>query len=489
MRTLKEILRGIKMRILPPSSRSFHFTFQELFGNIQELLQNIRLLNKKSDRNISLTQTRNKYNEVMSYILLHKEMEACLRQKVRRGEKVRVFFLIQYMAKFECKSVYDAMEKNSLFEPYVLITHPRDTLFLEEPSYIEEVKKSYQIMIQRGYRTVLGYDEQWRPIQLENLHPDIIFWNNPNMFHRSHYQNIYLNANYLTCFVPYFFNTANLEDRSRYLYSCEHYQCITSWKIFVESYPAFYQMTEKQEPIRSERPMEWIGINAVLSGYPKLDAYVTQNTTYEIPKKINNGNPIVIYAPHWSIHTDTKLSTFHLFNQQFLQLAHQNPGINFVFKPHPDLHNRIIDLYNAGREDTMTPEEYDMYIKEWESLPNGILIDDGEYIGLFCASTCLITDCGSFIAEYLPSGHPCIYLLNPEKEFPLDFYSEFGRKVVESYYCCSDWESIEEYFKQVVLEGKDPNKEQRQQIVKESYLNIGTAGEFICEYIENQLRK
>lgn len=463
MKSFKKILRTIKMRVLPPSSRSF-------FGKSQELARRI------------------KFNEVMSYVLLHREMEARLRQKVQRGGKVKVFFLIQYMAKFECKSVYDAMEKSDLFEPYVLITHPNDKLFFKESRYIEDVKKSYQVMTQRGYRTIMGYDEQWRPIQLEKYRPDIIFWNNPNMFHHSHYQNIYLNANYLTCYVPYFFNPITLNNHSRYMYSCEHFQCITAWKIFVESYPTFYQMTEKAEPVRSERPNEWIGINAVLAGYPKLDSYAKSNDLNNIPSKIRNGNPIVIYAPHWSIHTDTHLATFHLFNQQFMQLAKKHPEINFVFKPHPDLRNRIIYMHDIGQHDTMTPAEYDAYVKEWDSMPNGVLVDDGEYIDLFRASCCMITDCASFISEYLLSGNPCIYILNPEKKNPLDFYSESGRKIVESYYCCSDWETIEKRFEQVVLMGEDPNRDLRRQIAGETFLNIGTAGQFICDYIESLLK-
>jgi len=492
---LKGFARKLKMRLFPPSSRSFHGAVRELASRMDALENGINnlSLNKalvQDNHNIDLLLNRAKYSEAMSYVLLHQGMEQRLREKVRRGGKVKVLFFMQYKAKFECQSVYCAMEAHELFEPYVLITHPRDKMFVQEPVYLEEAKNSYRIMRERGYRTIFGYDDLLRPISLERLAPDIIFWNNPNMFHFSHYQNLYLNANYLTCYTSYFFNTLSLRDKKRFLYSLEHFQIMTTWKIFVESYPAFYSAIEKfqgwEVRIATDRPQNWVGVNAVLSGYPKLDPYKNGHHTV-LPDKISNGKPIVIYAPHWSIRTDTYLATFHLFNQQFLELVRRHPEINFVFKPHPDLHNRFIDLKKAGQTFTLSPEEYDAYVNEWDSLPNGMLIDDGEYIDLFKASSCLITDCGSFIAEYLPSGHPCIYLLNPEKKNPLDIYSEFGRKVVESYYCCNNWEEIERYFNSVVLEGKDPNRELRAQIAAESYLNIGTAGQFICDYIAGLL--
>lgn len=477
---IKGFAHKIRMRLFPPSWKFVQdrFTATDKKLNTAEKRMNDRMFELR---------TKEKYLEAMTYLVLHKQKEDQLREKIRKGKKAKVIFIIQYAAKFECKSVYEAMLKSDIFEPYLLINHPRDRFFDENPSYVEEAKKSYQLFRSRGYRVIFGYDEYLHPIPLDTLRPDIVFWNNPNMYNRSHYQNIYLNANYLTCYIPYFFNTASLGDYSRYLYSCENWQCITAWKVFVESYPAFYDMTEKRPKARSQRPDEWMGVNAVLSGYPKLDAYANERHFEMLPAKIRNGKPIVIYAPHWSIVGDTHLSTFHIFNQQFKELRQKYQDINFVFKPHPDLRNRIIDLYNQENHVTLTPDEYDAYVAEWDNSPNGICIEDGEYIDLFKASTCLITDCGSFVAEWLPSGNPCIYILNPEKEQPLDFYSTFGRRVVESYYCCSDWETIEQTFKKVVLEGEDPNKELRAQIVKESYLNVGVAGQYICDYLERQL--
>ncbi|WP_195282606.1 CDP-glycerol glycerophosphotransferase family protein [Harryflintia acetispora] len=460
-----DLLKKLKMRLLPPSSKSFHSRMNAL---------------------TSLVSNRDNHLEWLEYTVLHQSMEERLRRKIELGKRVKVIFIIQYAAKFECKSVYDAMKKSDLFDPYILITHPRDKMFLKEPVYFQEAKAAFALFTERGYKTIFGYDEFMRPIGLEQINPDIVFWNNPNMYDYSHYQNIYLNANYLTCFIPYFFNCAHLKDPARYAYSCENYQSNTVWKIFSECYSSFYQLIEKKAR-RALRPSQYVAINSVLSGYPKLDAYTKEDQDLAIPEKIDNGKPIVIYAPHWSIRVDTQLSTFHLFNQHFLQLVKDNPAINFVFKPHPDLLNRLIDLKNAGRDYTLSPEQYEAYIEEWSALPNGVYVNDGEYIDLFKKSTCLITDSGSFIAEYLPSGHPCIYILNPEKTNPLDFYSELGRRIIESYYCCSDWDTIERYFKDVVINKNDPNKELRRQIVKEEFINIGTAGQFICDYLTQLL--
>lgn len=484
--TIIKTLKAIRFRLIWPSLRTFRGA--ENCNNAKQdkiIISQDRLLGNQDSIKKHLI-----YNETMEFIILHKFMEERLRKRVSEGKKVRVLFISQYLAKFDSCSIYYAMEQDELFEPYILVTHSRDKRFEEEPSYLEEAKRHFKIMKDRGYRVVFGYDDNLRPIQLETIKPDIIIYDNPNMSNTSHYQNEYLNANYLTCYVPYYFNVANLKDRVRNRYTCENYKIMTAWKVFVECYETYYAMTENVAGyglnLSPLHPGAWNNLNAVLSGYPKLDAYVKPYSA-NIPPKIDNGKPLIIYAPHHSIHTGINLATFHLYHKYFFDMVLQHPEFNFVYKPHPDLRNRIIDIYNANRHDTITPDEYDQYVKKWDSMPNGIYIDDGEYIELFKRSTCLITDSFSFIAEYLPSKHPCIYILNPEKKDPLDFYDDFARKVLDTYYCCSEWNEIEKLFEEVVINGNDYKKQQRENVEKVSFVNLGNAGQYISDYIKNQL--
>ena len=178
-----------------------------------------------------------------------------------------------------------------------------------------------------------------------------------------------------------------------------------------------------------------------------------------------------------------------------LRYAKDHPEYNFVFKPHPELADHIRDLNQCGVRDLshlrgdfrMTPDEYNDFVKTWDALPNGVYVYDGEYIELFRHNCVMITDCGSFIQEYLPSGHPCIYILTPEKDDPMGFYGELGKKVLDSYYLCRSWEEITGQLELLLEKRIDTKKAHREQVLAEEYVNLGCAGQFIVDYLTSEI--
>lgn len=486
MRPLKGIYECLKNRFLRPLYR--------MEDHIQKELE-IRFLNlEKANEGAN-----DKVNKILwtEYYNLNQLKLKNLREKVKSGKTVKVFFLVTYAAKFECKTIYEAMEKSDLFEPFIFVIHPRDRYFDEMPELFEEAKKNVDLFQQRGYRSILGYNEWGKPLFLDYFRPDIIFYNNPNLWMWSHYNNLTLNASYLTCFMSYFMDSTNLPEDFRFYYRCNNPSINTAWKVFEESYYSFYGITRTL--LKEEAPVLdlWAGQNVVLSGFPKLDLYFRKNMLFPRAKKLKNEKPTIIYAPHWSIRYLMRLSTFHLFGVKMLEFAKAHPEYNFVFKPHPELRTHIGDLNNTGAMNLkklrgnfdMTLEQYDDYIKTWDNLPNGVYIDDDDYIGLFKSCSVLITDSVSFIQEFLPSKNPCIYILNPEKENPLDFYGELGKKVLSSYYLCSSWCEIVNSLKQILEDRLDPKREEREKILAEEYVNLGTAGQFITDYITQELKE
>lgn len=404
--------------------------------------------------------------EILSYHTNHRILEERARQKVRDGKKLKVFFLVSYSSKFGFESIYRAMEQSGLFNPYIFLVHPRDKLFYTNEKYIEEVHIAYETFLEQGYRVILGYDEKMRPVGLEKNNPDIVFLNFPNMFQGSYYKNININYNYLTCYITYGMCVVK-----NFNYHFENYHINSSWKIFSETYYSYYQAVEKSI---------YNGVNVILTGYPKLDQYYIEDRCNVDKRKS------VIYAPHWSIKTkaeDNNMSTFHLYYRYFLNMLEQYPEIDFYFKPHPDLHYRIQELYDLKIDIGISPKEYEHYVSTWQSKKNGYVVLDGEYISLFKDSVCLITDSLSFIAEYLPANKPCIYLLNPEKKNPYESLNEFGKMILETYYCCLEENEITEIFEQTVLENRDVKKEKRKDILEKEFVNLGNSGNYICDYL------
>ena len=99
----------------------------------------------------------------------------------------------------------------------------------------------------------------------------------------------------------------------------------------------------------------------------------------------------------------------------------------------------------------------------------------------------MITDCGSFIGEYLPSQNPCIYLFNPRKERQMDSYTPLAKKILNTYYVTHTMEELEENWGKVVINGNDAKRDDRKKVLESEFGEIGKAGEYICDYLRRQI--
>ena len=59
---------------------------------------------------------------------------------------------------------------------------------------------------------------------------------------------------------------------------------------------------------------------------------------------------------------------------------------------------------------------------------------------------------------------------------------------MKTYYCLSNWESIERQFVDIMYNNLDPKKEERKEIAKE-FVNIGCAGKRIVEFLLTEISK
>lgn len=420
---------------------------------------------------------RNNYNfdpeigNLAEYQTLNKIKEIELKNKVKDGKKIKVCFLVDSIQRFPFASIYKNMLKSELFEPFLILYYHNDKLFKTNKEVYIEHKESFKFLKEKNYIIFDGYDEEKNFIPIENFHPDIIFTCSPYLdYHSIALTNIYLNINYLVCYLNY---TTNVLNNYQYIYNNRRID--SCYKHFVQTRDDFDELLDYSK---------YCGINAVLAGIPKLDAYSKPLNKCQIPDKINNGKPIVIYAPHHSIRNrwqPVNLATFHLYHDYFLSLLDKYPDINFVFKPHPDL------IYTVEEKNIMTSSDYLKYIEKWNNHNNGLYIYDGEYIDLFQKADLLIMDCASFIAEWLPSKKPCMYLINPERK-PKIFYetlTSLGEKIMNVYYKCNNLKEINDTFKMLIQDKQDPLKTKREELSEKLFENPGQSGKFIVNYLEN----
>ena len=132
----------------------------------------------------------------------------------------------------------------------------------------------------------------------------------------------------------------------------------------------------------------------------------------------------------------------------------------------------------------MNQEEVNHYYNEWNKLPNTFFYNDPEYFDIFKDSDALITDCGSFLAEYLPTKKPILRLVKLNNFR----YNEIGEKLVKSYYKATNNNSINKFITDVVVNEDDVLRDNRLSNLPLVQPNPKGAGKFIVDYINTELK-
>src|SRR5690606_2346636 len=135
------------------------------------------------------------------------------------------------------------------------------------------------------------------------------------------------------------------------------------------------------------------------------------------------------------------------------------------------------------RAKMMLPEEYQAYVEEWESGINSSVYDDGDYFDVFRSSDALITDCGSFLAEYLPTGKPIIWLVS-DRTVGLN---PVGKFLSQGFYQARTPEELNEIFQQVVVEGTDPLSSLRSKAIEEILPHGKMSSGAVVDYLSKSL--
>ncbi len=318
-----------------------------------------------------------------------------VRNKARRGEKINVAFLVLEKSMWKTDLVYQAMEKHPQYSPLILVI-PRCNASDVEAN----TQSTAQFFLNKGYRV-----ECEQGIQSHLLaQQDVIFFTHPYNDSLDIYSISSL-RNKLTCYVPYF----EMLDLNYDL----HFNGKTEnlvWK--------FFQINEIHKKI-SQKHAYNAGRNINVVGYPAMEALYS-DVHYDSPW-ISPSLKKIIIAPHHSIANSSFISnsTF-IENAEFLKTLAEKYAdkVNFAFKPHPLLKDKLYRHPLWGKEKT------DNYWGFWSTNPNSQL-EEGEYIGLFKESDGMIHDCTSFITEYLYVGKPVLYL-NANIRDRLNEYGKLG---------------------------------------------------------------
>jgi CDP-glycerol glycerophosphotransferase (TagB/SpsB family) len=169
-----------------------------------------------------------------------------------------------------------------------------------------------------------------------------------------------------------------------------------------------------------------------------------------------------------------------MYYNVFFELAKEyKDRIQFIFKPHPLLLNKLYSQDVWGKEKT------DIYYEKWNGLENGMLVL-GRYEEIFITSDAMIHDSGSFLIEYLCVNKPVLHTSRDENI--TDRMNSFGKMAYEHHYHARNVEEIRTFL-EMILKGNDSLKPSREVFIKECLIppNGKSASENILEEIVSEL--
>lgn len=195
----------------------------------------------------------------------------------------------------------------------------------------------------------------------------------------------------------------------------------------------------------------------LVAGYPKLDVYrapaPARDSVAAWPRAADTGRLRVIFAPHHAFGAGTLgMATFEWSGPAMLALARAHPEVDFVLKPHPNLEHGL------DRSGALTPAQRRAFFADWRGLPNTGIVEGGHYFDLFRSSDAMVTDSGSFLAEYLPTGRPILRL----QADPPAALNPVGQSLEGAFYAADTPEGLRGFFDRVVIGGDDPLAPTRQ---------------------------
>lgn len=380
---------------------------------------------------------------------------------------INVAFQLTNSSSWKNDYLFSAMVQSRRYHPYIVIMPPTYFRHNDQKSIDATIDATECYVKKKGYEYILPYDRQhhrWLDFR-RKMKPDIMFFSVPYKDTPPRYY-IYRFRHTLTCLIPYGFSSLNLLKLN---YGLIFHGLVGMF--MVET--TIHKQTAASVAFNK-------AVNCVVTGYPGIEVFMHKDYVPQMlwkPQETNKRR--VIWAPHHTIDGGADISTFLRYYDDMLVLAERYADkVQFVFKPHPVLQMKLHKLWGEER----TKE----YYQRWQSLSNAQL-EEGPYVDIFLTSDALIHDCGSFTAEYLYVGKPCMYLVS-DGDMEAKF-STFGKMAFAQYYKGRSLVDIENFIEQVVIAGDDPMAEQRHQFYKDYLYSDKMPSERILAAIEDMINK
>ena len=371
-----------------------------------------------------------------------------IQNKYGNNEKIRVGFLVNENCKWNAENLYNLLEKNENFEPVILITL-YDTRHQKKDMTKSSIEDNYKFFSNSGKRIEIVYNEkEEKYLDIKDFDIDILFYQQPWGLDIS--QTIENVSKHSLCLY--------------YSYGISVLECPSEIRPFHEKLFAYFIPNNQTKESLKKFEINCLD-NLRIVGYPKLDIYNNLEPKTQEKKTI-------IYAPHHSYNRGLKIGTFHKNGKEILEFAKKHKEYNWIFKPHPDLKEVLYADKHFGESFT------ENYYSQWATI--GKIYDKGNYFEQFVSSDILITDCDSFLLEYMPTLNPIIRLERQDSAK----LSEIGKEIIKGIYRVKDFNELVNTLKKLNENNEDELKEKRIEITNSILRKTTNASANIVKELE-----
>lgn len=384
------------------------------------------------------------------------------------GRPIRVAYLQLFASSNQNFPVFERMRNDARFDPYFIVypDYQRGKAFSDENyekticAMQERFGKDRVLLARNKAGQYHDYSDEFDMFTTSNpyeglAHPccRVVHWTK--------------------CGVPSFYMS--------YFYLGRCY--VTNWNLKMLALSCFTRFyVENKAVLEAAHRYQIIkGKNCLLTGCAKMDGY----------KKVSRRNynrKRILIAPHHAIeNTWNSSGAFLRFVDDLPRLVKEYPDIDFVFRPHPLLFQKLSGITPCEGLEPWGQERLDDYLEKLKAQPNVIFSEGGDYLQEFADSDALIHDCGSFAAEYLYTNKPCAFMWRPDLRLG-DIYTALGQKSLNAHYIIRDEREIRKFLDNVVVAGNDTRRTFRRLLAKEEFMhNYPHASDCIFEDIKAML--
>lgn len=380
-------------------------------------------------------------------LLQIREAQSAAESQLKEAKKIKVLFIVIFDSVWKLEDLYRQMEASTIYEPEIVVA-PHTAL--KEKEAIRQVNATVEKFRRDRYKVASSYDREsksWIDVK-ELVSPQIVFFTVPYDYTHPYFKITHF-SDTLTAYVPYAFVVI---PRIELHYKAFFYKRL--WRYYVES--DIHKDYAQSFGLRK---------NVFVTGYPGLDALNYNRKFDQGAWKLNAIKEVrrIIWAPHHTIEgQDAGLgySSFTMYCEFFLELLEKFDGrLQIAFKPHPLLKGKLENDPSWGITKTAK------YYKGWAHHPYGQL-EEGAYVDLFLTSDALIHDSASFMAEYMVTRKPLLFLTTEGKVKPK--FNSFGDLLYEKHYKASDKKEISTFIERVVFGGEDDMLNSRKTFIEDN---------------------